>query len=370
MEETKNKDVEVTTAVGKHKTADVQRWSGWATFALERLPLPYWLIVALAGVMALAEQVLEYSLDDPAFSRLTAAAVTRLLVYPLMAIYILMFLRILKTGAVKALTELRSTVLINDQEYDEHVRRMVSANWRIELALLGLSTAIVLNMFLVSRSDLLNSESTLPAALPAAVFITANYVFLGWLLLTQVYCSIRHAVALRALAQRPLVVNVFDPANLLPFGRLSLLHSLPNMGVILIPLIIFGPPTEAGYLVIAFSLVGLLALFIPLWGVYKQIGQAKSRVVTSIHEQLTEIQNALLHGSGAGTGNFGNVAEMADRTGALAELRKMIQESPNWPFKDTAEVARAILAVASPLVYFVLNEVIRVYLLPILANSG
>jgi len=368
LEETKEKDAGVTTAIEKLKTTDTQHWSRWATFALERLPLPYGLIVAPAGVIALAEQALEYSLDDPTFSHLTAAAVTRLLVTPLMTIYILTFLKILKKGGVRALTELRPTVLISDREYDEHVRRMVGGDWRIELAVLAFVTVIVLNMFLVLRSDLLNSQKTLPSSWPTAAFITANYVFLGWLLLTQVYCSIRHAIALRALAQRPLVVNVFDPANLLPFGRLSLLHSLPNMGVILIPLIIFGPPTEAGYLVIAFSLVGLLALFIPLWGVHKQIGQAKGRVVTSIYEQLTEIQNALLHGTGGK--NFGDVAEMADRTDALIALRKMIQESPNWPFKDTAEVARAILAVASPLVYFILNEILRAYLLPILENSG
>ncbi|MDH7485231.1 MAG: hypothetical protein QHJ81_03025 [Anaerolineae bacterium] len=368
MEETKEENGGEAIAAGKPRADNIQRWSRWATFALERLPLPYALVVALAALMALAEQVLEYSLDDPTFSRLTSAAVARLLVYPLMAIYILLFLRILKVWAVKALAELRPTVLVSDRVYDEHVRRMVGGDWRIELALLIFVTAIVLNMFLVLRSDLLNSQKTLPSSLPVAAFITANYIFLGWLLLTQVYCSIRHAVALRALAQRPLVVNVFDPVNLLPFGRLSLLHSLPNMGVILIPLIIFGPPTEAGYLVIAFSLVGLLALFIPLWGVHKQIGQAKGRVVTSIHEQLTAIQNALLHGTK--TGNFSSVAEMADRTDALAALRKMIQESPNWPFKDTAEVARAILAVASPLIYFILNEIIRAYLLPILGNPG
>lgn len=75
MEETRDKNGGGAIAAGKPKTDNVQRWSRWATFALERLPLPYGLIVALAAVMALAEQVLEYSLDDPTFSRLTSAAV-------------------------------------------------------------------------------------------------------------------------------------------------------------------------------------------------------------------------------------------------------------------------------------------------------
>jgi hypothetical protein len=61
---------------------------------------------------------------------------------------------------------------------------------------------------------------------------------------------------------------------------------------------------------------------------------------------------------------------MAHRTATLSKLRDLIQQSPNWPFKDTAAVARAIVAVTSPLVYFVLNEIIRTYLFPMLSGGG
>jgi hypothetical protein len=42
--------------------ATQRNWSGWAMLALERIPIPYPLLVALVGLMAVIEQVLEYSI--------------------------------------------------------------------------------------------------------------------------------------------------------------------------------------------------------------------------------------------------------------------------------------------------------------------
>ena len=70
----------MTTATGTDKIDDLQRWSAWATVAFERLPLPYPVTVALLGLIAAAEQVLEYSLDDPTFGNVTTTAVTRAMI--------------------------------------------------------------------------------------------------------------------------------------------------------------------------------------------------------------------------------------------------------------------------------------------------
>ena len=116
---------------------------------------------------------------------------------------------------------------------------------------------------------------------------------------------------------------------------------------------------------IPLSLASVLVLFIPLWGVHQQIAQAKERVLASIYRQLADIQSALLQGTEA---KMENLAAQADRTGMLVQLRKLIQESPNWPFRDTAAVARAVAAALSPLIYFIITEIIRAYLLPILGG--
>jgi hypothetical protein len=229
---------------------------------------------------------------------------------------------------------------------------------------LAITVALVLILLVVVPTGLLNSSSGMPPWFPLSALVFAGYTLLGWVGLSQIYCSIRHAVGLGALARQRINVNVFDPSNLLPFGRLSLLHSLPNIGIFLIPLIIFGPPTDSGWVVMAISFVGLVTLFIPLWGAHQQIGQAKDRVLQGIHAQLADIQAELLEDRETEAGNLGSLAA---RTKILVDLRGVIDESPNWPFADTAEIARVIAAIMSPLVYFLLNELIRVYLLPILA---
>jgi hypothetical protein len=334
---------------------------------LERLPISYTWIVVAAGLSAAAEQVLEYSLDDPTFQNLTLDAVARGLVVPILVVYILTHLRILKNAAVEALSSLRPAVQVSDEVYDAYAARMVRANWRTELALFSLSLAVVLGLFLGLDSELLSSTSHLPTFLPLALFVVANYVLLGWLLLSLVYCSLRQSRALHALAREPLVINVYDPANLVPFGRLSLIQSLPIVGIILVPLVLLGPPTQAGYLVIFLSVVSFFTLFVPLWGVHEQIDQAKDRTMDEIYRQLLSIQQPLLDGTPL---EAASVAEMAHRAATLSKLRELIQQSPNWPFKDTAAVARAIVAVTSPLVYFVLNEIIRAFLFPMLSGAG
>jgi hypothetical protein len=290
--------------------------------------------------------------------------VANLLVVPLMVLYMLIMLRVMKNRGLEGLEQLRPCVQVTDEEYDAHVRRMVHADWRMELALLAITIALVTALVVVFPAGLLNTSRGLPASFLLMAFILGSYTLLGWVGLTQIYCSIRHAITLGALARQPITVNVFDPTNLLPFGRLSLLHSLPSIGIILIPLVIFGPPTDTGWVVIAISLVGLVTLFIPLWGAHQQIGQAKDRVLQGIHAQLADIQAALLQDTDTEDDNLGS---LADRTKMLVDLRRIIDESPNWPFADTAEIARVVVAVSSPLVYFLLNELIRVYIVPLLA---
>jgi hypothetical protein len=357
----------MTTAIATEEIDDLQRWSAWATVALDRLPLPYPLTVALVGLLTVAEQVVEWSLDDPTFSNVTLQGVVRFLAVPALAVYMLVVLRILKDRTVEELVDLRPAVLVSDQEYDDHVRRIVSADRRAELALLVTSVAGVLTLFVMLRAPLPIARSRLPADLPAAALISATYVLFGWLVLTLVYAGIRQARALGSLARCPLRINVFDPTNLLPFGRLSLLISLSIAGIILMLVIPLGRPTQfTSYLVILLSsFPSVLALVVPLWGVHQQMDQAQERVLASIHEQLTDIQRALLRGTEA---DMENLASLADRSATLVTLRKIIQESPNWPFKDTAQTARAIATAMSPLIYFILTEVIRAYLVPALGG--
>lgn len=347
-------------------TADpVRRWSAWPGIALERLPLPYALTVGLLTLLSLGEQVLEYSLERAAVGGAPAISLLRLAAFPILVAYVLSQFYFQKRATVKALTELRPTVLVGDEEYEHHARHMVAVSLRVELALLAASVVVVLALFVGLRADLLNTNYGLPASPPAAAYIFIMYVLLGWLLLAVVYSSLRQGKALYELAHRPLVVNAFDPAGLVPFGRLGLIQSLPIVGIVLVPLILFGAPTKGGYVVIVLSAVSVLALFVPLWGVHRQIDQTHKRVLTAISEQLQEIQDSMLKGTAV---DAPSLAMLSSRTAILSQLRKTIQEAPNWPFRGTAGLTRAVVAATSPLVYFTLNELIRAYVLPILSR--
>lgn len=343
-----------------------RRWLLWPATALERLPWPYLVTVIVLGLAALGEQLLEYSIEKASLGAPPSMSPFRLAVFPALVFYILACFYILKRVAVRALAALGPSVQVNDHEYEDHVRRMVVADPRLEFVLLLVSVLIVLVFFVVLKMDLLNSNRGLPPSLPAAIYIVCMYVLLGWLLLNIVYTILRQMRALNALTKCPLVINDFDVINLLPLGRMGLIQSLPTVGIVLVPLILLGTPTKGGYLVIFLSAISFLALFVPLWGVHRQLMLNHRRSLLAIDENLQALQASLLQGSGT---KPQDLIMLSNHTSALINLRKAIQEAPSWPFRDTATVVRAAFAVTSPLMYFILNELIRTYILPILTRG-
>jgi hypothetical protein len=245
--------------------------------------------------------------------------------------------------------------------YDRHVYQMVNARWGIEVGLLVCSIVVVALLFGVAGSDLMILGGGLPASLPLKAFMAFTYVFLGWLLLSLIYATIRQARALGALARCPLEVNVYHPANLFPFGRLSVWHGVAIVGLVMIPLLILGMPSRAGFLVIGFSIIGLAAVFIPLWGVHEQISRAKAKALNAMSQQLLEVQTMWLDPLNH---SADDAKRLSDRINMLLTLRKVIDDSPNWPFRSEAAIVRAAIAAASPLIYFILNQLILKFLLP------
>jgi hypothetical protein len=336
-----------------------QRWSRSAMTAFERLPLPYPIIVILVGVLGAAEQLLELRI---ATQLGLTNAVSQAITFVVILLYTLMSLRFLKQKALSALFDLRPAVLIGDEAYDRHVQRMVGARWGVELGLVAAATGIVVPLLMLD-ADLMNAVigEWSGRAIFMLAFMLFTWALLGWLLLSLGYASIRQARALGALAHCPLAFNIYDPSNLFPFGRLSLWHGLVITGLVMIPLILLGMPTQAGFLVVGVSIISLLAVFIPLWGVHEQISNAKAKALGAMNSQLFEVQaqwlNPLNHSADESK-------RLSDRINMLLTLRKVAAESPNWPFKSEAALVRAVIAAASPIIYFFLNQLILRFLLP------
>ena len=347
-----------------------RRWLRWTT-VFERLPVSYaWTAIFASAAIMITEQVFEHWAGGFWSADVTTEMLKRRLTLPVLTVYMLVMLRVLKRTAIKALTELRPAVQIGDQEYDNRVRRMVGTNQRMEVLLLLASAVIVGLVFVVMHSPFpIYGWVYLPPNFLVALVILAGYTLFGWIGLTLVYSTLRFGRALGNLARSPLEVNVFDPTNLLPFGRLALIHSLSPAGVILILIISLGRPTGAlDYMVILLaSLASLMALVIPLLGVHEQMDEAKDKALVRIHEEFKGLYKVLLDGPHLETKEIG---DLTNRTGTLVNLRKLIQESPTWPFRDAATTMRALVAAMSPLIYFLLIEITRIYVLPLLNRAG
>jgi hypothetical protein len=314
------------------------------------------------GVVSVAlDTALRYRLNGVWPARDVAVGVSSVVV----SVYILAYVRLIKRASWRALARLRRSVLVPDAEYDSYVHRFLHARGRAEVPLVAMAVVLLIVFLVLPPNQLRGLPRQHPIELVGLGVIAFYWTLLFYLLLSLAYIGVRNAHVLGGLAKQPLNVNVFDPESLLPFGRLGLVQSLAFIGLFIIPLIILGPPTNGGggWLVIGLSVVSLLALFVPLWGVHQQIVRARDRVLANLSDEFLDIQQALLEN---GAKETETLRALSQRTEVLVQLRKQIVGSPSWPFRNAGSVWRATIATASPVIFFILNQVIQTYFFPVL----
>lgn len=352
------------TAAPMIENTPAPSWDRLARTFLERLPLPFSRTIILVALIVITEQVLEESLMGSLSEYDVWQRVGVRMALPVLAIYLLVTNRLLKRKVIECLTLLRPSIKLEAESLDRLTHKLLKPRRGIEFALLLLSSTVVISLYSVMRNPLpIYTALTLPRQPLTAGYIVFVYILIGWLGLSLVYTAIQHAVYLSQLAQQPLSINVFDPENLLPFGSISLIHSLVLAGVVVILRGLLGRPTSpASFLVITLASLGsLLALILPLLGVYQQMRRAKIQALNRISDQLLMAQDLLLHMKDPLDESVGS---LNDKTSALVNLRRTILESPNWPFRSNTALVRAVVAAMSPLIYFVLIELVRVYIVP------
>lgn len=337
---------------------------------LRHLPIPYGAIAIAAGIVGLIAQIVEYSLRDPTFQHLTPSLALGRLAVPAMFVYALLAMRALKQKTVKALEQLRPVVRVTDQEYYQHTRRMVHIGFPTEGLLLVTSAAIVVIPLLVFRvpTPMGGGVTYLPVEnWPIATFIVSTYVILGWLELLLLYSSITLSTELGRLAKRPLTINVFDSTELLPFGNIALLHSVMLAGLILVLIIPLGRPTELfDYLTLTLLSLGtFLTLVFPLRGVRHQVTRARMEVLRQLSQRFYAVQTELQNRAQL---TEEDLKRLSNHANELEQLRRLVLAGPVWPFRNASATIRAGLVATSPLLYFLLNELMRSYVLPLLTQ--
>jgi len=122
----------------------------------------------------------------------------------------------------------------------------------------------------------------------------------------------------------------------------------------------FGRPSSplSWALLLLVTLASLFALLQPLRGIHGQMDRAKERALGDINHRLRESYDEL-RAEPAPAGPA--LTDLNSRVGTLVALRKTVGEMTTWPFRDTIAFGRAVLIALAPLIYTVVNELIKVF---------
>ena len=276
------------------------------------------------------------------------------------AIYMLFVVEVVRRAARDALAHLRACVQIDDATFEAYAWRMAGQDLKLELVLLAISALTVGILFLGLNVQLptTNVPATfLPGSPPAALVVLVGYTAFGWAGLRLVARTIRLARTLSQLTREKVEVNVFDIAELLPFGRIALAGTLAPVGLILIFLVGLGPPqSPLGFSILLLATAtSILALVLPLRGIHGQMRRAKDQALTGLNQQLTEIHDDVTIPDAL---DQTAMARLNDRASLLTSLRRVVGEMPTWPFRDTVAFGRAMLIASAPVIYALLNGLV------------
>jgi hypothetical protein len=333
-----------------------REWQECASSPCDRAPGPYWLVALAVGALGAAALLVNASLGMRSGRPLGESDIRELLVGTVMGIYIVACLRILKGKSVIWLARLRPAVEISEVEFARQARRLLCSDWRVEV-LLGLLSVGIMALLATRSSYIRRLDLSQTPDLVAGALVVLFFAVTTWLVLSMVYSALRIALGLRALAAHPLEINVFDPALLLPFGRLSLLYTVAFAGLLLIPLVLLGTPTAqgGGIVLILLTVIGLVALFVPLWGVHTQMVRARETMLEELSERLMAVQRVIEDPARSGPAETEAAGKQVE---ALTLVRSSILSQPSWPFRGVLSFSRAVLAAASPLIYFILEKLL------------
>ena len=332
---------------------------------LDRLT-PY--VVLFVGVgLVIAGQLAEDLADTEPIQLLSPLTAPRRWTLIVAVIYMLAISLVIDRLVLQSLAALDRLVKIKPDRFHDYMDRMRRPGPGLDAVMLIAAGLLVALLFLGLRTSLpIDDEVTrgqmfLPATGLAAAIVLIQYGLVGWAVLTLVWTTVRRARALGQLSREPLHVDVFDTTNVLPLGNIALATALAPAGVVVILLIGFGAPRQpvSWALLVLVSLASLVALLLPLRGIHGQMEGAKDRALTDINHRLRESYDDL-RGPKAEAAEA--MAALRNRVATLIDLRRTVGEMTTWPFRDTLAFGRAVLIALAPLIYTVLNELVKLSL--------
>jgi len=344
------------------------RASGAAAAALGRPVDRAAPLVALAAAVALviAGQLVEDLSDSQPFQLFSQPIGLRRWTLIVAVLYSLGISIVIDRMVGQSLTALDRLVRLNPDRFREYTITMRRQGRTADAVLLAAAAAFVVVIFLGLQTSLpiddptTNAQLFLPANPIAMLLVLVEYSIVGWAMASLVWATVRRTRALGELSREPMHVDVFDTENVLPFGNIALATALAPAGVVVILLFGFGRPSSplSWALLLLVTLASLFALLQPLRGIHGQLDRAKERALGDINHRLRECYDEL-RAEPAPAGPA--LTDLNSRVGTLVALRKTVGEMTTWPFRDTIAFGRAVLIALAPLIYTVVNELIKVF---------
>jgi hypothetical protein len=355
-------DVSAPIVVGPHDGSTLPGAMGRLLRWIE--DLPFALTFGILVLLVAAGQLVEDLTDSPPLQMLPPDVATPRWALIAATAYMLVVIRLIDRPVQRSLGLVQHVVRIDPSDFRAYWSRMTTADHRVELLLFGISAAIVITLYpIVGRplptmvDPVTGGAVPLPAGPIEATVVVVAYTLLGWAGLRLIYRITRVARALGQLSRQPLVIDVYDVSDLLPFGRIALMLSLAPVGLMILLLVGLGSPQgPIAWLVLSLATgASILALVLPLRGIHRQMQAAKLSVTIELNRELRGAHRDLTNASPL---TNDETALIANRTAALVNLRKVVGEMPTWPFQDTVAFGRAVLIASAPVIYAVINGLI------------
>lgn len=342
--------------------------STWSALGEGLRRAAYPIATMLAVLVVAGGQLVEDMTDSPPLQMFPPIVLIQRWTVIALVLYSLVMVAVLITIARRSLAAVKGVVDVEPATYRRYEQRVQHPTARVDLALLILSGLITLILFVGLGTDLLMDDprTRLPRGLPSepieAVVVLLAYTIIGWAFFRLIYIAARLARALGQLSREPLRINVFDTADLIPFGNIALTVALAPVGAIIILLIGLGPPGTlvSWSVLVEATIASILALLLPLRGIHRQMSVAKDAALGRLNVRIAELYETL---AGPIPTEASEATRVGSTTSALIPLRKTVQEMTTWPFRDTVAFGRAVLIASAPLVYTTLSELIRVFVI-------
>ena len=330
--------------------ASTHRATPWVIRALDRLPFAYSITTLILAAILVGLNLLLLQFATSTNMRVAPFFVPRQLAPPIITIYALFAMAYLYNATRTMMIKLRPAVQVDDDTYAQLTHSMLTVDWRIDMVISVVGVLAALGAFgyqmmvmrgtnAVGRFNLLNATQGLQLALLG--------LFVGLL----VYSGIERALAMFRLTNQPLAINFFDTRNLAPISQLGLQISLALIGLVGLPIVLFGGATFVVAVQTLIYLAGgvsaILAFALPFWGIHRQMTRARARELARIEPRLNDLYRQLLDQ---------REQSVAGEINALAHYRTLLKTAPMYPYQSARVIAQATIPILLPILSYLVQQ--------------